>query len=327
MTGQVLGATLVALALEGLIGIAAQRGTVAVGWLLLGHLAVVAMLAVWARSRVAAGREASAPLLLLLVTTVAGPIGAAGALLALPFLARPAKPSPLLAAWYERISNSTEVDAEAKLAESVLAGRTLETDAPPPARLLGIMTRGSLVERQTALGLIARKFDPAYGLALQAALKSPEPVVRVQAAAVAARVRGTLKREVRTMLSGLTQIERDANLAASTAARLEGAARSGLLDEAERARAEAAVTRLRAALVTSAAATSTSIPRLPSAPAAAREAERALIAAGRFRELRVARRLGALGRRGLSVRPRRAAHTAAAVRPDIATADSGAPSA
>lgn len=319
VTAAMIGVAAATLALEGLIGLAAVRGNVAVGWLLVGHLAVVGALAAWVQRYIAAGHEASAALLLLLLTFAAGPVGALGAVLTLPFLGRRETVSPLLAAWYERISMSTAVDPEAKLAESILSGRTLEAAAPPPARLHGIMLRGTLVERQKALGLIARRFDPVYASALQAALKSPEPVVRVQAAAVAARVRGSLKSDVRAMLARLAELEASPGEAARAAARLEGFARSGLLDEGDRVRAEAAVTRLRGAILARAAGSSGDnrpattgiadaptrpITRLPRSLAAAREIERALVASGRFRELRVARRVDALARRGFSVRPR-----------------------
>lgn len=310
--------------LEGLIGLAALEGSLAVGWLLLGHLAVVGVLAAWVRHRLANGAEGSSALLLLIFTFVAGPIGAAGALATLPFLGGRDEHSELLDSWYERISNSTAVEPEAKLAESILSGRTLETSAPPPQHLYGIMLRGSLVERQKALGLIARRFDPAYGLALKAALKSPEPVVRVQAAAVAARVRGALKSDVRAALGRLAEVEGDPVAAAKAAAHLEGCAASGLLDEGDRVRAEAAVTRLRAAIARTASGAAAGprspIPRLPASLAAAREFERGLIAAGAFRQLRVGRRLDRLTRLGLKVRPldRRAGRRGAAVATAIA---------
>ena len=312
---------LVTLAAETLIGLAALWDNIAIGWLLIGHLAVVAGLGLWLRRRLARGDEVSGALLLILVTLVAGPIGAVGALLALPIIHRHHGQSPMLDAWYERISMSVAVDPEAKLAESVLSGRTLEVAAPPPARLVGIMQRGSLIERQKALGLIARKFDPAYSLALQAALKSPEPVVRVQAAAVAARVRGALKADVRAMLAAIADTERDAGRAAETAARLEGCAASGLLDEGDRVRAQAAVARLRSAAARlTAEAPSGGVARLPKSLAAAREAERALLAAGRYRDLRIARRADALARRGFVVRSRgaRRERTAAAAPNPIA---------
>lgn len=69
-------------------------------------------------------------------------------------------------------------------------------------------------ERQRALGLIARHFHPDYAPVLDAALRSPEPVVRVQAAAVVARVREDLKARVASLAKtgprGLAQALADA---------------------------------------------------------------------------------------------------------------------
>ncbi len=288
-----------ALAVEAVLAAGALWDRMAIGWLLLGHAAVIAALAVWLRRRIAQGGESSRPQLILLSTLVAGPVGALGSLVVLPRVCADPTPSALLDAWYERIALSTEVDPATQLAERVATGRILDADAPPPRALYAVMLRGSLPDRQKALGLIARDFDPAYGPALQAALKSPEPVVRVQAAAVAARVRGSLKADVKRMLADVGAAAASPALSVTRAARLAACARSGLLDAGDRLRAEAAVTRLRAAAVHHAAEG-----RLVGTVAVGRslieaqEAERALIAAGRARELRLARRFSSLLRRG-----------------------------
>lgn len=171
-------------------------------------------------------------------TAVAGPVGALFAL-AIPRLSpRRGGPSPLLEAWYHRIALSGDIDAETRLCDNVGSGRTMNLASPPPQSFVEVMTAGGLADKQSALGLIARRFHPDYLPALALALKSPEPVVRVQAAAVAARVRDGLKTRVRALLDELEA----AVVSPRAEARLPELAKaiaSGLLDETDRTRAEA----------------------------------------------------------------------------------------
>jgi hypothetical protein len=227
-----------ALLVEALIAAdAVARGR---GWLLvvLLHLAVVSALVAWIMAVRRAGRDTTTAVLAALLIGIAGPIGAALALLYVPISATHRRDSELLAAWYERLALSNDVGAAERLADDVAAGRTLDPDAPAPVPLGGLFARGSIEERQAALGLIARHFHFDYGPALSAALRSEEPVLRAQAAAVAARVRTEVGAETARRLAGLAGRERDGTSALEAARWLERAAASGFLDPplAERAR-------------------------------------------------------------------------------------------
>lgn len=279
-----------ALVIEVLLAFAAMRFRWGVGWLLIGHLGVVGVLAHLVRLRMAAGADTTSSVLTLLATLVAGPVGALGSLALLATTLRPVKNSALLAAWYERIAMSVAVDPSSRLADSVASGRTIGLDAPPPQSFESVIARGSLAERQTALGLIARKFHPAYAPALQAALKSPEPVVRVQAAAVAARIRGELKGRVREALNDLAAKLASTDAALAAAADLDGYIRTGLLDEGDRLRAGAAVDRLKAAAAAN--LDGRAIPAATCPAAVARLIEGELLATGRHAEFRASRKIG-----------------------------------
>lgn len=267
------------------------------GWLIPGHIVIMAGLLGWLGYRTEQGRDTRLLVVLALATLVAGPIGAALSLVFLPFAARRTKDSHLLDAWYARIAQAVTVDAATRLSDDVATGRTLAGDAPVPIAFARVMEQGTLEERQSALGLIARKFHPDYAPALAAALKSSEPVVRVQAAAVAARVRRDLQARVRTMLGEVAGLCADPAKALAAAADLDGAVRSRLLDEGDRVRALAAVARLRKAGADgSRTSPGANGGRLERASALALEDE--LLGSGRFAEFRNARRRRRIGEHG-----------------------------
>ncbi|MEQ1695514.1 MAG: hypothetical protein ABL901_06700 [Hyphomicrobiaceae bacterium] len=180
---------------------------------------------------------------------IAGPVGALLAALALQRLAREPSHPKLLAAWYDRIALAADIDSATGLYNTVAMGRALETSTSPPRVFDEVMTQGSLADRQTALGLIARQFQPSYAPALRHALVSPEPVIRVQAAAVAVKVRAELKTTLavalaRAQAGPLTPAE-----AAALAVELRAMVRSGLLEDDDRDRGEAAARKLVAVAV------------------------------------------------------------------------------
>lgn len=258
---------------------------------LLVHFSIVAAAALGLLKRQQPPQDLTPPALIVLATLVAGPIGA---LLGLHFI-RAARPpeqaSPLLGDWYQRIALSAEIDPVTALCDDVASGRTMDLAARPPRSFRAVMAGGAIADQQNALGLIARRFHPDYLPALVAALRSPEPVVRVQAAAVVARIRDQLTRRVRNRLSGI-----EAGGAASSRAldELSKAAASGLLDDTDRRRADAI---LELAAARGAEPASQPAGEAPVA-AASRHAHR-LLGERRFKEFRVARRLHRISRLGL----------------------------
>lgn len=206
-------------------------------WLLaMVHLATLAALAILVLSDVRHHRDPSLSLLAFLTSVAVGPLGPAGtALLSLAQRGR-SQPPPLLAEWYERISMSTAVDPVARLSDDVSVGRSINLNGVKPASFPVVIEAGTLAERQAVLGLIARRFHPDYLPVLQSALKSPEPVIRVQAAAVAAHVRQAISRLYQRCVADLGEASADPADALALMQRLEALIDSGLLDEGDRQR-------------------------------------------------------------------------------------------
>ncbi len=217
------------------------------GWnvpvLLLVHAIALTAIIHYLRKLETDGDDISLPLLALIAGLAAGPIGPIGAgLIAI----RSAAPSDadLLKQWYERISLSTSVDPVTRHCDNVGVGRGMNLTAPSPASFLAAIESGTMVERQTILGIVARRFHADYVPALQAALKSSEPVIRVQAAAVAAHVRPEVAQLFKAAITELPQVSADPARALGLMQRLEALTASGLLDESERRRGLEIVARL-----------------------------------------------------------------------------------
>jgi hypothetical protein len=179
-----------------------------------------------------------------LATLVAGPVGAVMAVVATLALHRHHTDVRRLDAWYERISLSGDVDPVTGLYFNVAMGRAMLTNGALPPVFEVIMNEGTLEDRQRALGLIARQFSPSYAPALRAALVSSEPVIRVQAAAVAVKVRAEIKRALDVAVERSLVHHWDLKHLLDLADDLDAMAQSGLLEDADQLRAVTAVASL-----------------------------------------------------------------------------------
>lgn len=287
----VLIATLTAAA-EGLLAIGYVKATY--GWpvFLSGHLGIVAMLAFWVAAVGRAGWNTALPLLMAIAVCATGPIGAVAALVTLALSRSRPEDHLLLQAWYERIALAVDTDEITQLYDRVATGRTADLSSVSAQSFSAIIQTGSLSARQSALGVIARSFHPDYLPALMLALKSEEPVIRVQAAAVATRVRVDLRRLVDRYASGDYEGPPGSPASLGAASQLRACIASGLLDEGDRIRAGILAGRLAAPPARSAVA-------LQAAPVLDRLANDAMmLREHRFSEFRVARRIARIASAG-----------------------------
>ncbi len=204
-------------------------------WLLLPlHVVVVAALALHVLLLRRRRRETTYAMLGTLGVAAAGPLGAIGTLALIQLARRRRSETGLLAAWYDRIALSVAVDPVSRYCNNVSSGRTINLDAVAPPSYADVVASGSLAERQNVLGLIARRFHSDYLSILASALRSPEPVIRVQAAAVAAHVRPAIARMFRDAVAEIPAASISAVAALRLLRTFESMNGSGLLDESDR---------------------------------------------------------------------------------------------
>ncbi len=296
---------------EGLLAFGYIKATYDWPVFLIGHVALVGILALWVAAVGRAGGNAALPLLTAIAVSATGPIGAVAALITLAF-SRPAlEDRLLLEAWYERIALAVDTDELTQLYDLVATGRTADLSSESPRSFSAIVQTGSLADRQATLGVIARGFHPDYLPALMLALKSDEPVIRVQAAAVATRVRIDLRRLVDRCATSGGQLAPGSSAAISAANQLRACIASGLLDESDRIRAGIVADRL------GTAPSRVDAVRLRAEPVADRlSIEAMLLREGRFGAFRIARRIARISSTGL-YRVRRLARAAAPAKVDV----------
>ncbi len=216
---------------------AAASGVIGLPLMLAAHLALVTAVALLQWPRLRSSSDGGLALLGVIAMLAAGPFGAACALLMPLLMRRDPAGEALLPGWYERIALSSEQSEFTRLSDRIAIGRAANLAAPLPVPFVELFKSGPLSEQQAALGLIARDFHPGYLPVLKLALESPAPVIRVQAAAVAARIRGPLNAQVVTLFSRAADPLLAVGDAVDLAADINAAIDSGLLEASEQATA------------------------------------------------------------------------------------------
>lgn len=90
-------------------------------------------------------------------------------------------------------------DAATRLADSLRDGRRRRDRSPPPS-FADAFASGDVPLQQRMIGAISRRYRPEMREALSRALASDVPAIRVQAAAVHARLRGRFEAAAKAML-------------------------------------------------------------------------------------------------------------------------------
>jgi len=171
--------------LEGALGYAYYTGFLTGIEYLSGHIAVLVGLFVILTMSTNRGRDLNLLSLLLLITLATGPLGAFGcAIMSLALIVKQMS-KRRLDDWYSKISGYSEHDPIVDLYENIESGRQPLDENTSPQSFGVILQNGTLVQQQTALGLIARHFNKDFLPVLTMALRSPNAIIRVQAAAVA----------------------------------------------------------------------------------------------------------------------------------------------
>ncbi len=242
-------AALLALAAETGILWLILPGQLSLAMALVCHVVVLAGLCLRMAQSQRAGRDTGAALLLIPAVAITGPFGALGGLLVGWLSRQGVEDQDRLQRWYGRIALSTETSPMSRLSDHIMSGRALDPRLAPPTPFAALIVTGTIAEKQSILGLIARKFHPEYLPALQVALISDEPVIRVQAAAVAAKIRGDLAGLVDRLLTEAASAETspDALVRATHEARL--CAQSGLMEDKDKVRTERLIEELLARTV------------------------------------------------------------------------------
>jgi hypothetical protein len=203
--------------------------------LLIGlHFGTTALLAGMAWRQWRMSEDASGMALLALATAGMGPVGAAGMLAALMAMADRRS----FATGHERSrQEDPKYEYPDRLHTSIVAQRELLHSSTGLAPFRDALTLGSFKEKQTALAVITRRFDPLFTPALRLALRDQDAAVRVQAATAAARIEDLFLAGQTERLARVSERSDDAGARMAIALHLLGHVEAGLCAP-ERARSE-----------------------------------------------------------------------------------------
>lgn len=109
-------------------------------------------------------------------------------------------PADAAAALRDAAPSRAKSRAEALHAD-LLAGRRRRGDPGNRLSMMDRVTRGGLADQQFAISMLSLKYQPEMHPVLLAALQSPAPAVRVQAAAVFAKLRERFGAEAKRLLA------------------------------------------------------------------------------------------------------------------------------
>jgi len=152
------------------------------------HLAVLIVPAAFLGLRTRRNGELTVPVVLLLATFAAGPVGALGCALMALVLWRQG-PSPLrLQDWYDYIAGVVARGRLKSIHDELISDRLLADPAAQVPRFRPILHGTSIEEQQRVLGVIGRRYHPDFRAVLRKALRNKDGFIRAQAAAVASRL-------------------------------------------------------------------------------------------------------------------------------------------
>jgi hypothetical protein len=148
------------------------------------HLAVLVVPAIFLRMRMRGG-ELTVPILLLIATFAAGPVGALGcAFMALTLWRR--NPSPArLQDWYDYIAGVVARTRLTRIYDELASGRLPSDPAAKVPRFGPILEGASVEQQQRVLGVIGRRYHADFRPVLRKAMRNSNGFIRAQAAAVA----------------------------------------------------------------------------------------------------------------------------------------------
>lgn len=152
------------------------------------HLAVLIVPVIFLLMRARDNGELTIPVLLLVATFAAGPVGALGCtLMALALWYQ--RPSPRrLQHWYDYIAGVVARSRVARIHGELASGRLPSDPNATVPRFGPILHGASVEEQQRVLGVIGRRYHADFRPALRRAMRNKNGFIRAQAAAVASQL-------------------------------------------------------------------------------------------------------------------------------------------
>jgi polysaccharide biosynthesis protein PelE len=193
------------------------------------HLIIAAALIMWVSWSEECRKDLRIPLLLTIATTFMGPLGAAGTLVTLAFMARYRKAATSFEEWYSALFPETRTESQMELWQRIIVGND-SLDKSSVAPFSDILFFGTLAQKQELISLMSRSFKPVFAPILRAALNDSNNSIRVQAASAITVIEDDFLRRSLGLASDARQNPRDPALLLKLARFSDEYANAGILD-------------------------------------------------------------------------------------------------
>jgi tetratricopeptide (TPR) repeat protein len=193
------------------------------------HLTIAAALTIWVSLSDECRKDLRVPLLLTIATAFMGPIGAAGTLVTIAFMARYRKAATSFEEWYGALFPETRTESQMELWQRIIVGND-SLDKSSVAPFSDVLLFGTLAQKQELISLMSRSFQPVFAPILRAALNDPNNSIRVQAASAITVIEDDFLRRSLSLASDARQNPRDPALLLKLARFSDEYANAGILD-------------------------------------------------------------------------------------------------
>jgi tetratricopeptide (TPR) repeat protein len=198
------------------------------------HLAVIAILSLWLYFSEECRQDLRLPLLLVLMTLVMGPIGAAGSLVTLVFAGIYARRATPFEEWYASLFPESQVRSGIDLWQRIVVDGE-ENEQSSVAPFTDILFFGNLAQKQELIAVVSKNFQPVFAPVLRMALNDSNNAIRVQAASAIAKIEDEFLERSLALSESARQNPGDPSLLWKLGRLNDDYANAGILDR-ERAR-------------------------------------------------------------------------------------------
>jgi hypothetical protein len=199
-------------------------------WLLAGHVALIAVLAVWRWGTMRRGRQLKIAELFILATAVLGPVGAIGAVWSGALEHFVWHRTESFESWWESMMNAGTKGKSEALFDNLVSGQEQPDSAVGALSFTDLIKYGDRDEKHALIMLIAKDFKPVFAPALRLAMR--DPFLRAQAAIAIAKIDGDYVAETEKLSQQAKARPSDFATHLKLAQHLDAYAHLGLWDDA-----------------------------------------------------------------------------------------------
>lgn len=194
------------------------------------HLIVLLFLLLLVRFIFQRGEDLNYPLLLLVAVFGTGPFGAAGFLVFAALRPIYSYFSTPASVWFEGLFPEHQQSQFSTIYQRITSGWDDYSQLSEISSFQDLFNYGTLSQKQTVLDAIVKDFDPIYAPILKRALDDPHNTVRIQAAAIVAKIDLDFDEQLKKNMRAYSETPDDPDVILKLAQHYDSFTSSGIMD-------------------------------------------------------------------------------------------------